>query len=53
MKKIVIIAAILLTSAVTAWSISSKENKADVKIENSDFVGNSSHTVNASLATAD
>jgi hypothetical protein len=51
MKKITIIAAILLTTAVTAFSLTRKENKADVKIENAT---NSSIDGNAKrLATAD
>jgi hypothetical protein len=33
MKKIVIIAAIILTTGVTAFSLTRRENKADVKVE--------------------
>ncbi|MGF7081671.1 hypothetical protein [Mucilaginibacter sp. UYCu711] len=51
MKKIAIIAAILLTTGVTAFSLTRKENKADVKIEN---VTDSTTDGNAKrLATAD
>jgi hypothetical protein len=50
MKKIVIIAAILLTTAVTAFSLTRKENKAEVKVENT----TEASTGNANrLATAD
>lgn len=51
MKKIAIIAAILLTTAVTAFSLTRKENKADVKVEN---LTETTTTGNANrLATAD
>ncbi len=51
MKKIAIIAAILLTTVVTAFSLTRKENKADVKVEK---VTEAATTGNANrLATAD
>ena len=54
MKKIIIIAAIILTSAVTAWSVSKQANKTDVtKIEKSDFAGTNVQTTGTSLSTAD
>jgi hypothetical protein len=51
MKRIVIIAAIILTTAVTAFSLTRKENKADVKVENTTETATNG-TANR-LATAD
>jgi hypothetical protein len=51
MKKIVIIAAIILTTGVTAFSLTRKENKADVKVENA--VAKPANDNSNRLATAD
>jgi hypothetical protein len=54
MKKVVIIAGIILTTGLTALSISKKDNKAgDIKVrmEKTDF--GSKNAANTVLATAD
>jgi hypothetical protein len=56
MKKIIIISAVILSSALTALSITRKEDKQDIaklKIEKSDFTVKSLNTANAGLASAD
>ncbi len=55
MKKFIIAAAIILTSGVTALSLSRKEEKvakAQVKVEKSD-VDNKSQFIKSDIATAD
>jgi len=55
MKKIIIILAVILTSGLTALSITRSENKDDaakVKTEKSDFTAKT-NTGSANLATAD
>lgn len=51
MKKIAIIAVMLLTTVVTAFSLTRKETKADVKIENATDVTSAGNANR--LATAD
>jgi hypothetical protein len=50
MKKIAIITAIVLTTALTAFSLSKKENKTEVKLE---AASNKAADTNTVLATAD
>jgi len=57
MKKIIIILAVILTSGLTALSITRNENKsavANAKIEKADFAAkNNTNSGSANLATAD
>jgi hypothetical protein len=59
MKKIIIISAVILSSALTAFAITRSADKQEVtklKIEKTDFAvkaPNSSNTANVSLASAD
>lgn len=56
MKKIIIIAAIVLTSAVTAFSLTRTESKAEqakIKSETSNFGVKDSSTPKSDIATAD
>jgi uncharacterized protein YxeA len=55
MKKIVIIAAIVLTTCVTAFALTNKENKTDkVKFKTETTAGKeTTSSANATLATAD
>ena len=57
MKKIVIIAAVILSSAITAFAVSGKkaENKPanTVKIETADLAGKSSSLSGSQLGSAD
>lgn len=56
MKKTIIISAVILSSALTAFCITRKDNTQDlakVKIEKSDFAAKTMNTANAGLASAD
>jgi hypothetical protein len=57
MKKIAIVAALILVTGLTALSVSGKENKTEaltVKVEKADAVNNPTvNSQNARLATAD
>jgi len=56
MKKIIIIAAVILSSALTAYCFSSSNNKQDItkiKIEKSTFTTQSVNSPGAGLASAD
>jgi hypothetical protein len=55
MKKIVIAIALVLTSGITAYSLSTKENTADqkAKVETASFNAKAGHGQKSDLATAD
>jgi hypothetical protein len=56
MKKIIIAAALILTSAVTALSITRTDNKAEqvkIKAETSSFTAKDSSMPKSDIATAD
>jgi hypothetical protein len=55
MKKIIIAIAIVLTSGITAYSLSTKENTTDqkAKTETASFTTKAGHGQKSDLATAD
>jgi len=56
MKKIIIAIAIILTSGITAYSLSTKETKSapvTAKTETASFTAKAGHGPKADLATAD
>jgi uncharacterized protein (UPF0333 family) len=56
MKKIIIAIAIILTSGITAYSLSTKETKTastETKAETASFTAKAGHAQKSDLATAD